>query len=120
MENLEVSEPAMSAMPEVDLELGHVPTSYLSAPMSDEEVRGLNYGKRLARQFLNLQQTPDDDDKIITFRKLRRYNIARIQHDLLKLYHHLKTANGGTDEDRFKLSCLLRDHGMHSLLHKFL
>jgi len=80
--------------------------------MSAEEYLGLNYGKRLARQFLNPKQTADHDDKIFTFRKLRRYNIARIQHDVLKLYHRLKTVDGGTENERIKLSSLLHEHGI--------
>ena len=58
--------------------------------MTDVEELDLNYGKRLARRFLNYKQTPDHGDKVFTFRKLRRYNIARIQHEVLKLYHHLR------------------------------
>jgi hypothetical protein len=104
---------AMPTTPETDVELGHVSTSRLSVAMPDEVVDGSSYGKRLAHQFLNLGQLPDYEDKILTFRKLRRYNIARIQHDLLKLYYDLKTTNEGEDENRIKLTSLLRDHGTH-------
>jgi hypothetical protein len=104
---------AMSSSAANDVELGHSVTSYLSKSMSAEEILDLNYGKRLARQFLSPKQTADQNDKILTFRKLRRYNIARIQHDVLKLFHRLKTVDGGTEDERMKLSSLLHEHGIH-------
>lgn len=105
----------MPATPETDVELGRVSASRPSVAIPDKAVDDPSYGKRLARQFLNLGQLPDHEDKILTFRKLRRYNIARIQHDLLKLYYDLKTTNEGKGEDRIKLTSLLRDHGTHLL-----
>lgn len=107
----------MSREEESDVELGHVSTSYLSATLSDDEVQKLSYGKRLAQQYLNPEAPPlDSSDKIFTFRRLRRYDVARIEHDLLRLYHHLKTSSeGGTDADRVKLTSLLHDHGNSSL-----
>jgi hypothetical protein len=66
--------------------------------------------------FLENWEPPAGDDKILTFQRLRRYNITRIQHDLLKVQHALRAEDGGTEEDRLKLTSLLRDHGKNSLL----
>ena|SRR5436190_17999574 len=107
----------MSGRTDVDIELGLAPTSYITATMSAEEVLRLNYAQRLARRFFHPEQISDYDNKICTLPKLRRYNVARIQHDLLKVWHNLKTVDGGTEEDRIKLTSLLRDHSMYLLVN---
>jgi len=84
-------------------------------------VAPLSYGDKLARKFLPQLQGPNQeqqhDEKILTFQRLRRYDIARIQHDLIKLQHTIM-ANGGNEEDRVKLSSLLQDHGIVFVLRK--
>jgi hypothetical protein len=72
------------------------------------------YGKLLAQEYLDPDAPyPSSIDRVLTFRRLRRYDLVRIEHDLLRLYCHLKSdVSGGTEDDRNKLTPLLHCHGV--------
>lgn len=79
-----------------------------------------NGQRLLAKEYLDPDKPyPNVIDKVLTFRRLRRYDLIRIEYDLLELYYALKTApNGGTETQRTSLTALLHDHSMVSLLLK--
>lgn len=52
------------------------------------------------------------DDTIIQGKRFRHMNIARIQHDLLRLQHVLTSPGGGTNQNFASLSSLLHEHGI--------
>jgi hypothetical protein len=64
------------------------------------------------------------DITVIQATRFRHMNIARIQHDLLRLQHVLTCPGGGTEENFARLSSLLHEHGkvqpLLSILHSFL
>jgi hypothetical protein len=86
----------------------------LPSSLPDEEIHLLNYGDRLAYNYLAPRPHPrfdnlNYDDTIIQAARFRHLNISRIQHDLLRLQHVLTSAGGGTEENFARLSSLLHE-----------
>jgi hypothetical protein len=98
---------------EFDIEIEKAANDTTSKSTAVNDLQKLSYQERLARHHFKLWSSEDYRDSILTFRKLRKYDITRIEHDLLRL--QLMTLNvpgGGSDEDRKQLTSLLRDHGL--------
>jgi hypothetical protein len=76
-----------------------------------------SYGDRLVSNYLAPRPHPkfdnmNYDDTIIQGKRFRHMNIARIQHDLLRLQHVLTSPGGGTNQNFASLSSLLHEHGI--------
>jgi hypothetical protein len=74
------------------------------------------YVERLAAEYLgpkNRSRSQDwaYDDRILSGSRLRDMNIARIQHDILKLQHKLTSSGEGNRAHLELLSVLLHDQG---------
>jgi hypothetical protein len=97
-----------SQRPAVDVEKAEVRVTSMESPAPG--ISSIPYGARLSGLFFP-NWNPRQHDKVLTFQRLRRYDIVRIQHDILKLQDVLRNPDGGTDEDRRSLTALLHDHG---------
>jgi hypothetical protein len=101
----------------------------LLSPPPGEESHLLNYGDRLVSNYLGPRPHPkyenmNYDNTVIQATRFRHMNIARIQHDLLRLQHVLMCPGGGTEENFARLSSLLHEQSrvkpLLSILHSFL
>jgi hypothetical protein len=123
----DISIPDPPALPEFTFsEKVNVP---LPSPPPGEESQLLNYGDRLVSNYLGPRPHPkyenmNYDIAVVQATRFRHMNIARIQHDLLRLQHVLTCPGGGTEENFARLSSLLHEHSKVKLLlpilHPFL
>jgi hypothetical protein len=89
----------------------------LAGSSAGEAPHVLSYGDRLVSNYLAPRPHPkfnnmNYDETIIQGARFRHMNIARIQHDLIRLQHVLTRPGGGTEENFARLSSLLHEHGM--------